>query len=87
MLLPGVAMEGLTATDREIREVIKKAPISKIETAISEYIHDRRNQEIARRKIIDGEPYEPLSEYFRLTPGQVKNIIRQARRIIYEHLE
>ena len=80
-------MEGSTATDAEIREAIKNASISKIEKAIGEYIHDRRNREIARRKILDGEPYEPLSESFGLTPGQVKNIIKKARRIIYEHLE
>ena len=77
-------MEGLT--DKEIREIIRKTPISKIEEIISEYIHDARNQEIARRKIIRNEPYEPLSAAFRLTPGQVKNIIRKARRTICEHL-
>lgn len=80
-------MEGLTAPDKYIREVIKNTPISKIDHAISEYIHDARNREIARRKIIEGEPYEPLSEAYSLTPGQVKNIIRKARRIIFEHLD
>ena len=80
-------MEGLTVTDKYIREVIKNTPISKIDHAISEYIHDARNREIARRKIIENEPYEPLSESYSLTPGQVKNIIRKARRIIFEHLD
>ena len=80
-------MEGLTAPDKYIREVIKNTPISKIDHAISEYIHDARNREIARRKIIENEHYEPLSESYSLTPGQVKNIIRKARRIIFEHLD
>ena len=80
-------MEGITATDLEIREVIKNAPISKIERAISEYIKSERNREIARAKIIRGDGYEPIAEAYRLTPGQVKNIIKKARRIIYEHLE
>ena len=80
-------MEGSSVSDAEIRAAIKNASISRIEAAISEYIHDRRNREIARRKILDGEPYEPLSESYGLTPGQVKNIIKKARRIIYEHLE
>lgn len=80
-------MEGSTVSDAEIRKAIENASISRIEAAISEYIHDRRNREIARRKILDGEPYEPLSESYGLTPGQVKNIIKKARRIIYEHLE
>lgn len=78
-------MEGFT--DAEIRAVIKNTPISKLETAISEYIHDARNQEIARKKIIRNEPYEHLAERYDLTPGQVKNIIRKARRTIFEHLE
>lgn len=80
-------MEGVTVTDEQIREVIRNTPISKIESTISEYIHDSRNREIARRKLVNGEAYEPLSEAFDLTPGQVKNIIRKARRIIFEHLK
>lgn len=79
-------MEGITVTDVEIRAVIARTPISKIEEAISEYIHDARNRDIARKKIIHNEPYEPLSEEYSLTPGQVKNIIRKARRVIYEHI-
>ena len=77
-------MEGIT--DVQIRAVIAKTPISKIEEAISEYIHDERNRDIARKKIIHNRPYEPLSAEYCLTPGQVKNIIRQARRVIYEHI-
>lgn len=79
-------MEGQIVSDAEIREVIKRTPISKLDQAISEFIHDQRNQEIARKKIIKNEKYEPLSEFYDLTPGQVKNIIRSARRIIFEHL-
>ena len=79
-------MDGLRVSDEEIRQAIENTPISKIDYAICEFIQDRRNREIARRKIIDNEPYEPLSADFCLTPGQVKNIIRKARRIIYEHI-
>ena len=78
-------MEGFT--DAEIRAVIRNTPISRLDEAIREYIHDARNQEIARKKIIRNEPYEPIAERYNLTPGQVKNIIRKARRTIFEHLE
>ena len=80
-------MEGFTVTDEQIRAVIKNTPISKLEKAISEYIHDARNQEIARAKIIRNDTHESLAERYDLTPGQVKNIIRKARRTIFEHLE
>lgn len=80
-------MEGITVSDEYIRKVIRKAPISKIDTAIREYIHDSRNREIARRKIMENESYESIAEFYRLSPGQVKNIIKKARRTIFEHLE
>lgn len=87
MLLPGVQMEGLTVSDEYIREVIEKTPISILDNLIGEYVHDERNQEIARRKIIKNEKFEPLSECYGLTSKQCRNIIKKVRRIIYEHLE
>lgn len=80
-------MEGKPVSDQEIREVISKTPISVLDHLISEYIHDARNQEIARRKIIKNEKFEPLSADFNLTAKQCRNIIKKARRIIYEHLQ
>ncbi len=80
-------MEGSTVSDEYIREVIKETPISVLDHLISEYIHDERNQEIARRKIIKNEKFEPLSVDYGLTSKQCRNIIKKVRRIIYEHLE
>lgn len=80
-------MEGTNVTDEQIREVIKKTPISVLDHLISEYIHDQRNQEIARRKILKNEKFEPLSEEYGLTSKQCRNIIKKVRRILYEHLE
>lgn len=71
-------------SDKEIREVLAHTPKSVLAWAIDEYIHDERNQEIARGKLIKNIKIEPLSEYYDLTPGQVKNILRKARRTIYE---
>ena len=79
-------MEGTVATDAEIREAIQHTSSSRLDEAIAEFIHDRRNQEIARKKILENVRYEPLSEEYGLSPGQVKNIIRKARRTIFEHL-
>ena len=80
-------MEGITATDKQIREVIEHTPISILDYLIGEFIHDERNQQIARRKIIKNEKFEPLSAAFELTPKQCRNIVKKARRIIFEHLE
>ena len=75
------------ATDQEIREAIENTPIKILDELIGEYIHDARNQEIARRKIIRNEKFEPLSVDFELTAKQCRNIVKKARRIIYEHLQ
>ena len=74
------------ASDAEIREAIKAAPIRKLDELIGDFIHDERNQEIARRKILWNERFEPIAERFDLTPRQCRTIIKQARRTIYEHL-
>lgn len=79
-------MEGTAVTDAEIREAIDKAPASRIDFLIGEYIHDDRNQKIARAKLLRNEKFEPLSESVDLTPKQCMNIIKKVRRIIYEHL-
>ena len=80
-------MEGITVTDKYIREVIKETPISVLDHLISEYIHDERNQEIARKKIIKNEKFEPISVEYGLTAKQCRNIVKKARRTIFEHLE
>lgn len=80
-------MEGKPVSDQEIREVISKTPISVLDHLIGEYIHDERNQEIARKKIIKNEKFEPISVEYGLTAKQCRNIVKKARRTIFEHLE
>lgn len=79
-------MEGITVTDEYIRQVIKETPSSVLDHLIGEYIHDARNQEIARRKLLKNEKFEPISVDYDLTEKQCRNIIKKARRIIFEHL-
>lgn len=73
-------------SDAYIRKVIEKAPSSKLDFLIGEYIHDERNQDIARRKILKNEKHERIAEVYDLTPKQIRNIIKKARRTIFEHL-
>ena len=70
----------------EINTIIGRQPASKINQIIDEYIHDERNRELVRRKLINGAAYEPLSEAFGITPRHCFNIVMAAKRIIVEHI-
>lgn len=74
-------------TTAELKAIIKRHSSSEISNIIAEYIHDSRNAEIARRKILFGERFEPLAEAFALSPRHVNRIVREAREIIVEHLQ
>ena len=72
--------------DKLIREVINNTPSSKLSEVIDEYIHNARNKDISRRKILDDEVYRLIALDYDLTIRQCKSIVRKTRRIIYEHL-
>lgn len=55
---------------------------SEIERLINEYVHNARNRDILKRRLIDGVCFEPLAEEFDLSVRQVKNIVyKEADRI------
>ena len=72
--------------DKLIREVISNTPASKLSEVINEYIHNARNKDISRRKILDDEVYRVIALDNDLTIRRCKEIVRNTRRIIYEHL-
>lgn len=74
-------------TTAEIKKIIKQQPASEINRILDEYIHDERNREIARRKLLKNEPYEPLSERYRLTPRQCFNIVTDCCKIVVQHIQ
>lgn len=74
-------------TTAELQQIIKRHSVSEIAVAIDEYIYNARDREIARRKILNGERFEPLAEEYDLTPRQLCRIIKQARETIAAHLE
>lgn len=86
MLLPGEKMENQKYDDKLIREVISNAPCSILSEMIEEYIHNSRYKDISRRKILDGEGYRTIALDHGLTIRRCKSIVRQSRRIIYDHL-
>lgn len=55
---------------------------SEIEKYINEYVHNARNRDILKRRLIDGVCFEPLAEEFDLSVRQVKNIVyKEADRV------
>jgi len=79
-------MENHEYDDKRIREVISKTPTSTLSVIIEEYIHNARNKDISRRKILDDEAYRLIALDHGLTIRQCKSIVRKTRRIIYDHL-
>lgn len=59
---------------------------SDISAVIDEFIHDKRNRELLKRRYIDGIRIEPLAEEFELSERRVRAIIYQSERIIFSNL-
>lgn len=59
---------------------------TEIRNIIDEYIHNQRDREIAKRRLIDGICFEPLAEEFCLSVRQMKNIVYKIESIIFKHL-
>lgn len=54
---------------------------------IREYVHNERNRDILKRRLIDGRTYEQLAEEFDLSPRQVKNIVYKAEKVLFAKLK
>ena len=55
---------------------------SEIDRRIAETIHNERDRQIMRRRLIDGRTYDELSTEFFLSRRQVACIIARARSIL-----
>ena len=60
---------------------------SEIMALIREYVHNERNREILKRRLIDGRTYEQLAEEFDLSPRQIKNIVYKAEERIFPKIK
>lgn len=57
---------------------------SEWEHLIDEHIFSERDRKILKRRLLDGICYEPLAEEFDLSVRQVKNIIYNGQRKLFE---
>ena len=60
---------------------------SEICKVIDEYVHNARNRDILKRRLIDGVCFEPLAEEFDLSVRQVKNIVYKEADKIFALME
>lgn len=60
---------------------------SEISHIIDEYIHNERDRNLLKRRLIDGICYEPLAEEFDLSTKQVQNIIRKSESILFKYIK
>ena len=58
-----------------------------INEAIEEYIHNKRDRDILKRRLIDGITYEKLAEEFDLSVRNVKYIVYKGQDRIFKHLK
>ena len=61
-------------------------PRSQIEYLIDEWIHDQRDREIIRRRLLDGVIFERLAEEFDLSVTRTKVICYNAQDKLLRHL-
>lgn len=60
---------------------------TEITALIREYIHNERNREILKRRLIDGRTYFQLAEEFDLSTAQIQRIIRKSENILFAKLK
>ena len=59
---------------------------SQIKKVIDEHIHNKRNRDILKRRLIDGCCYEPLAEEFGVSVRQIKTIVYKNQAIIFDKM-
>ena len=59
---------------------------SQIATLIDEHIHNERDRDILKRRLIDGICYEPLAEEFGLSTQRIKTIVYKAQQKLIRYL-
>ncbi len=60
---------------------------SEIADLIDDWIHNERDRNIMKRRLIDGICFEPLAEEFDLSVRQVKNIVYKNEIKVFKHMK
>ena len=60
---------------------------SEMSNLIDEYIHNQRDREILKRRLIDGLVFEKLAEEFDLSVRHVKKIVYKEQDKLFRHIK
>lgn len=61
-------------------------PISACSELIDQWIFNERNREIAKKRFLDGVPFEDLAKEYNISVRQAKNVIAECTETIAKHL-
>lgn len=59
---------------------------AQIENLIDQWVHNKRNREIAKLKLMDGVTFEKLGEMYELSVTQTKTIVQTVKNILIDHI-
>lgn len=59
---------------------------SEVNALIDEHIHSDRDRAILKRRMIDGQCYEPLAEEFDMSVSQIRRIVYKGQNKIFKYL-
>ena len=71
---------------RQSKSKMRDYTNSEICAVIDEYIHNERDRQILKRRLVDGVCYEPLADEFGLSVQRVKTIVYKAQDKIFRHI-
>ena len=57
---------------------------SEIRKLIEEWIHNERDRNILKRRLLDGITYEKLAEEFDMSVRQIKNIVYKGEKRVFK---
>lgn len=60
---------------------------NEISALIDSYIHNARNRQIIKDRLIDGLTYDQLSVKYHLTDRHIKRIVYNAQDILFKHIK
>lgn len=68
------------------KEEMNEYKNTEVSLIIDEYIHNDRNREIMKSRLIDGWTYERIAEFYDMSDRQIKRIVYKCEEIIFKHL-
>jgi DNA-directed RNA polymerase specialized sigma24 family protein len=75
----------------KIPEALKQCDRHEVEALIDRWViwgrHSERNRALLKRSMLDGIPFEPLSEEFGLSVDAVKQAVRKSKEQLFAHIK